>query len=112
LKVGLHAQRVEELAEEASGGRGGGQVEDLLVPVSVSAEPLDVGGGDLIRAAGHLLGERHRGALAGSSGAVGAPVAIAVTVGASNTLSASTLPWARAQHELGSARAAASVASS
>src|SRR5689334_8603214 len=47
-----------------------------------------------------------------SRGTPGASFMIAVTVGASNTLLASTLPCASEQYELRSARAAASVASS
>ena len=60
-----------ELAEEAPGGRGGGQIEDLLVPVTVRPEHLDVGGRDLIRAAGDLLRERHQGALTGRERGLG-----------------------------------------
>src|SRR5215472_7988798 len=62
--VGPGAHRVEELAEEASRGGGGGHVEDLLVPIAVRAQHLDVGGGDLLRAPSHLLREGHEGALA------------------------------------------------
>src|SRR5262249_17356235 len=62
--VGPRAHRVEELAEEASRGGGGGHVEDLLVPIAVRAQDLDVGGGDLLRAPSHLLREGHEGALA------------------------------------------------
>src|SRR5262252_6092417 len=47
--VGLGPHGIEELAEEASRGRGGGHVEDFLVPIAVRPEGLHVGGGDLIR---------------------------------------------------------------
>src|SRR6266542_1035878 len=57
--------RVKELAEEAPGGGSGGEIEDLLVPIAVRPERLDVGGGNLIRAAGHLLGKEHHRTLAG-----------------------------------------------
>src|SRR5215831_16217751 len=63
-RVGPRAHRVEELAEEASRGGGGGHIEDLLVPMAVRAQDLDVGGGDLLRASSHLLREGHEGALA------------------------------------------------
>src|SRR5262249_59077377 len=49
-RVGPRAHRVEELAEEASRGGGGGHVEDLLVPIAVRAQDLDVGGGGPPRA--------------------------------------------------------------
>ncbi len=87
-RVCLYPQGVQELAEEAAGGRRRGNIEDVLVLVTVRPEQLDIRGRDAVGVQGHFLRKRSRV----SRGASLEPFAIAVTAVASNTLSASTLP--------------------
>jgi hypothetical protein len=67
-RVGLGAKRVQQLAEEAAGGGGRGDVEDLGVGEAVLAKRTHVVLGDCAGIAGELLGERHHRQLGRAQG--------------------------------------------